>query len=63
MRTSEKDADTEFIVNNSSEVLSQTARSRWEQEWTHDDSQGTITHNVKIPSHNWDDVAVASWSN
>ena len=57
------DADTEFIVNNSSDVLSQTARSRWEQEWTHDDSLGTITHNVKIPSHNWDDVAVASWSN
>mgnify|MGYP001167803822 CR=1 FL=1 len=57
------DADTEFIVNNSSVVLSQTARNRWEQEWTHDNSQGTITPNIKIPSHNWDDIAVASWSN
>tara|TARA_B100001093_G_scaffold520477_1_gene616442 strand:- start:4208 stop:5095 length:888 start_codon:yes stop_codon:yes gene_type:complete len=57
------DADTEFIVDNSSDVLTQTARNRWAQEWTHDNSQGTITPNIKIPSHNWDDVAVASWSN
>ena len=57
------DADTEFIVDNSSEVLAQKARSRWEQEWIHDNSMGTITPNIKIPSHNWDDVAVATWSN
>ena len=57
------DEDQEFIVDKSSEVLAQKARSRWEQEWTHDDSMGTLTKNVKIPSHNWDDVAVSSWSN
>ena len=57
------DEDQEFIVDNSSEVLAQKARSRWEQEWIHDDSMGTLTKNVKIPAHNWDDVAVATWSN
>jgi serine/threonine protein phosphatase PrpC len=57
------DEDQALMVDNSSEVLAQKARSRWEQEWTHDDSMGTLTKNVKIPAHNWDDVAVATWSN
>ena len=55
--------DQEFIVDNFSEVLAEKARSRWEQDWTHDNSMGTLTKNVKIPAHNWDDVAVATWSN
>jgi len=59
------DEDTPFILDkeNSAEILTRAARNRWEQPWEHDDTMGHITKNVNIPAHNWDDVAVATWSN
>ncbi len=57
--------DTAFICDkeNTAEILATTARQRWEQTWEHDNTMGAITKGVIIPSHNWDDVAVATWSN
>ena len=59
------DEDTAFICDkeNTAEILTTKARQRWEQPWEHDDTMGRITKGVTIPSHNWDDVAVATWSN
>ena len=59
------DEDTSFICDkeNTAEILTAKARQRWEQHWDHDDTMGRITKGVTIPSHNWDDVAVATWSN
>ena len=57
--------DTAFICDkeNTAEILTTKARQRWEQHWDHDDTMGRITKGVTIPSHNWDDVAVSTWSN
>ena len=59
------DEDTPFISDkeNIAEILAKKARQRWEQHWEHDDTMGTITKNITIPDHNWDDVAVTTWSN
>jgi len=59
------DEDTAFICDkeNTAEILATKARQRWEQPWEHDDTMGRITKGVTIPNHNWDDVAVATWSN
>jgi serine/threonine protein phosphatase PrpC len=55
--------DLWFIAGNNAEHLARTARSRWGQEWTHDNSLGKITKNVKMPQSNWDDIGVITWSN
>ena len=59
------DEDKSFICGkeNTAEILAKKARQRWEQHWDHDDTMGTISKDVKIPHHNWDDVAVSTWSN
>ena len=59
------DEDIDFICDkeNTAEILATKAQQRWEQPWEHDDSMGTITKDTKIPNDNWDDVAVATWSN
>ncbi len=59
------DEDIPFIANktNFALCLATKARQRWGQSWTHDNSLGGITQNIKIPKSNWDDVGVATWSN
>ena len=54
--------ETSFIVENDAEILATTAREKWEQSWEHDNMTGIITKDMHIPRHNWDDVAVATWS-
>jgi len=59
------DEDELFIMDNgiNAQHLAKKARERWEQAWIHDDSQGHITENAYLPSHNWDDIGVTIWSN
>ena len=59
------DKDEAFISDKDcfAQRLATAARARWEQDWEHDDSLGNIQKKCQIPSHNWDDVAVATWSN
>ena len=59
------DKDEAFISDKNcfAQRLATAARKRWEQKWEHDNSMGTVVKNIGIPSHNWDDVAVATWSN
>ena len=59
------DEDIPFIVNKThfAQCLATKARQRWGQSWTHDNSLGGLTQNIKIPKSNWDDVGVATWSN
>ena len=59
------DKDIPFITDKDcfAQRLATAARARWEQDWEHDDSLGNIHKKCQIPSHNWDDVAVATWSN
>ena len=59
------DKDEAFISDKDcfAQRLATAARLRWGQSWTHDNSLGVITQNVKIPKSNWDDVGVSTWSN
>ena len=59
------DKDIPFIADKNcfAQRLATAARLRWGQSWTHDNSLGGITQNIKIPKSNWDDIGVATWSN
>ena len=60
---SEEKEDTTTIMDTRSNarLLAQMARNRWEQYWTVIRFTKT-KQKVYIPHHNWDDVAVATWT-
>jgi len=57
--------DLEYLCNkdNDASDISGFALSRWKQTWIWDNSQGTMTKDIKFPEHNIDDIGVAVWNN
>lgn len=49
-----------LIIDHNAEFLATRAREKWAQPWDHDNTK-EIIKDIKIPRHNWDDIAVATW--
>lgn len=54
--------EVSFIIEHDAHMLTTRGREKWEQPWEHDNTMGSITTDIEIPRHNWDDVAVATWT-